>query len=379
MLPDGFTAFDASQTHGPQLENPTATDDICMLLYTSGTTSDPKGVLHDHRSIECAMRATNARLALSADGTIFMPSPITHITGYLFVVIAPALAGSTCVLMDVWDPVRAREIIESERCRFSMGATPFLQGLLDAYADAGANTCALRGYLCGGADVPPDLILTARRELSLWAARAYGSSEVPCYSVGGPDFDEQVCAQTDGLPLTAGSSAKLFEAERGVGEILLRAPQMFLGYLDPSLNDDAFSADGFFHSGDLGEIGSAGEVLIRGRKKDIILRGGENISAAQVEEMLYRHPAVRAVAVVAMPDPVLVERGCAFVVPAGPPPSLRQLTSFLEQQGLAKQKWPERLEIVDALPATPSGKVQKFKLRERIRDILDREASESAG
>jgi cyclohexanecarboxylate-CoA ligase len=277
--------------------------------------------------------------------------------------------------MDHWDPLRAREIIEAESCRFSIGATPFLQGLLDAYTTAGVENCSLTGFICGGADVPADLIRDARRVLGIWAARAYGSSEVPCHVMGGPALDEQTCAETDGVPLAEGSDARLHEAVNGVGEILLRAPQMFLGYLDPDLNADAFSADGFFYSGDLGEIGPRGEITIRGRQKDIIVRGGENISAKQVEDALYRHPSVRAVAVVAMPDPVLVERGCAFVVPDGAPPTLATLAGLLEQTGLAKPKWPERLVIVDELPMTASGKVQKFKLRERIRETLEREAA----
>ncbi len=373
-LPPGFGVFDASGD-GAEVENPTSADDVCMLMYTSGTTSDPKGVLHDHRTLERAVRGMSGHSALDPDETIFMPSPVTHITGFTWVVLAPVLVGTPCVLMDVWDPARAREIIEAEQCRFSIGATPFLQGLLDAYRAAGTGECALHGFICGGADVPADLIRAARRELGMWAGRCYGSSEVPAYVIGGRDQSEHICAETDGIPMLPGSEARLHEAVDGVGELLLRGPQMFLGYLDPALNADSFTADGFFHSGDLGEIGPDGEVTIRGRKKDIILRGGENVSAKQVEDALYRHPKVGAVAVVAMPDPVLVERGCAFVVPAGSPPSLAELTAFLGEQGLAKQKWPERLEIVDELPATASGKVQKFRLREQIRELLAREAA----
>ena len=374
-LPAGFVPFDASQTQGPPVDNPTRPSDICMLMYTSVTTSDPKGVLHNHQTLDYVTWAMANRAQLGPEDSIFMPSPVTHITGFLFVILTPPLHGAPCIMLDVWDPERARQLIETERCRYSVGATPFLQGLLDAYAGA---DCSLRGFLCGGADVPPEIIKTARRELDLWAARAYGSSEVPTYVMGGPAYDEHICAETDGVPLADGSDARLHEGVNGVGELLLRAPQMFLGYLDPELNADSFTEDGFFHSGDLGEIGARGEVTIRGRKKDIILRGGENISAKQVEDALYQHPAVQAVAVVAMPDPVMVERGCAFVVPAGDPPTLTQLTGFLNEQGLAKQKWPERLEIVSELPATPSGKIQKFKLRDQIRQTLKDEAAEQS-
>ena len=375
-LPDGFVEFDASGREGGPVESPAAPGDVALLLYTSGTTADPKGVLHTHQTIDFIIRTMAEDWRLGPDDGTFMPSPVGHITGYFFAVLMPSLLGAPCALMDVWDPERAREIVEAERSRFSVGATPFLQGLLDAYAASGGGECALSVYCCGGADVPPDLIRRARRELDLWAMRAYGSSEVPVYCMGGPGFDERICAETDGMPV-AGAEARLDGAAGGVGELLLRAPQMFVGYLDDGLNAESFTSDGFFRSGDLGEIGPDGEVAIRGRKKDIIIRGGENVSAKQVEDALYRHPAVAEVAIVAMPDPVLGEKGCAFVVPDGDAaPTLAQLGAFLGREGLAKQKWPERLEIVSELPLTASGKVQKFKLRDRIREIL---AGEGAG
>ena len=374
-LPDGFVEFDASGRSGGPLENPASPGDIALLFYTSGTTADPKGVLHTHQTIDFILRTMAEGWGLSAEDGTFMPSPVGHITGYFFAVLVPSLLGAPCVLMDVWDPERARQLIETEKSRFSVGATPFLQGLLDAYATAGGSQSSLAVYCCGGADVPPDLIKSARRELGLWAMRAYGSSEVPVYCTGGPGLDERICAETDGVPVP-GAEARLEGASGGVGELLLRAPQMFVGYLDSELNAESFTGDGFFHSGDLGEIGPDGEVVIRGRKKDIIIRGGENVSAKQVEDALYRHPAVGEVAIVAMPDPVMGEKGCAFVVPAAADaPTLPQLTAFLGQEGLAKQKWPERLEIVPELPLTASGKIQKFKLRDRIREILAAEES----
>ncbi|MCH2173956.1 AMP-binding protein [Myxococcota bacterium] len=374
-LPPGFVEFEAIPSNACPVDNPTRPTDVCLLLYTSGTTSDPKGVLHNHQTLDKTASASARHCQLTAADTIFMPSPITHITGVLAAVLLPPLLGAPCVLMDEWDPQRARRIIETEQCRFCIGATPFLQGLLQTYEGTEPEDCSLTGFICGGADVPADLIRDARRDMGIWAARAYGSSEVPCHVMGGPSLDERTCAETDGIPLAEGSEARLHQAVDGVGELLLRAPQMFLGYLDADLNADAFSEDGFFFSGDLGEIGSRGEITIRGRQKDIIVRGGENISAKQVEDALYRHPSVQSVAVVAMPDPVLVERGCAFVVPEGPSPTLRMLVDHLEQAGLAKPKWPERLEVVAELPMTASGKVQKFKLRERIRDILAHEAN----
>ena len=371
-LPEGFVEFAAPEEPGETVATDSDPADVCLLLYTSGTTADPKGVLHSHETLEYCTRGVTDRWMRPGE-TILMPSPVSHITGLMMAVLAPPLLGAPCVLMDVWDPARARDLIEAEQCRFTCGATPFLQGLLDAYPEGEAS--ALRAFGCGGADVPPDIIRTARQRLVEMACRSYGASEVPAFCLGGPRLDERINAETDGTPATIGSETRLFEPVDGVGELLLRCPQMFLGYLDADLNADAFSEDGFFHTGDLGSIGPDGEITIVGRKKDVILRGGENISAKQVEDALYEHPAVHEVAIVAMPDPVLVERGCAFVVPTGDPPTLAQLTALLEELGLAKQKWPERLEIVETLPATPSGKVQKFKLREQIREILEREAA----
>lgn len=375
-LPAGFAELESSEEPGERIRTASEPAEICLLLYTSGTTADPKGVLHSHQTLDYTVRGILERWGVRPGEPSFMPSPVGHITGYLMAVLAPPLLGAPCVLMDVWDPARARELIETEQCRFTSGTTPFLQGLLDAYAAAGDESCALRIFSCGGADVPPEIIRIAREKLVDTACRAYGSSEVPAYCLGGPEFDERINAETDGIPVAPKSDARLLDPVDGVGELLLRGPQMFLGYLDARLNDESFTEDGFFHTGDLGRIGPQGEVTIVGRKKDIILRGGENISAKQVEDALYKHPAVREVAIVAMPDPVLVERGCAFVIPVGDaPPTLAQLTRLLEELGLAKQKWPERLEIVDELPVTASGKVQKFKLRDRIRELLAREAT----
>jgi cyclohexanecarboxylate-CoA ligase len=375
-LPAEFAEFEAPEEPGERIQSASDPAEICLLLYTSGTTADPKGVLHSHQTLDYTLRGIVERWDLRPGEPSFMPSPVSHITGYLMAMLAPPLLGAPCVLLDVWDPERARELIETEQCRFTSGTTPFLQGLLDAYAAAGDGGCALRLFSCGGADVPPDIIRAASEKLVDMACRAYGSSEIPAYCLGGPDFDERINAETDGIPVSPESEARLFQPVDGVGELLLRAPQMCLGYLDANLNDDSFTEDGFFRTGDLARIGPQGEVIITGRKKDIILRGGENISAKQVEDALYGHPNVREVAIVAMPDPVLVERACAFVVPTGDgPPTLTQLTQLLEELGLAKQKWPERLEVVDELPLTASGKIQKFKLRDRIRELLAREAA----
>ncbi len=215
--------------------------------------------------------------------------------------------------------------------------------------------------------------------LDAHVARIYGSSEFPTFCCGRPGDDLDVCADTDGMPLGP-VECRLDNETDGVGELLVKGPELFAGYLDASLNDAAFSSDGYFRTGDLASLDSRGAVTIRGRQKDIIVRGGENISAKEVEDVLFSHPLVSEVAVVAMPDPVLVERVCAFVVPvAGGELTLADLVVFLDGVGLARQKYPERLEVVAELPTTASGKVQKFVLRQLLADRLARGQEHPAG
>jgi cyclohexanecarboxylate-CoA ligase len=278
----------------------------------------------------------------------------------------PAMTGAAVILQDVWDPHAAAGLIEDRDCRFSVGATPFLHGLVEEYARR-TTASALDVFLCGGADVPPPLVRRASTQFGAHVTRVYGSSEFPTATCGRRDDDFDITADTDGVPIGPVECRLDTVGHDGVGELLLRGPDLFLGYLDAALNADAFTPDGFFRTGDLASIGRSGAVTIKGRHKDIILRGGENISAKEVEDVLFEHPAVNEVAVVAMPDPVMVERSCAFVVPnVGATVTLSALAAFLDQHHLARQKYPERVEIVTELPKTASGKVQKFVLRELI-------------
>lgn len=356
-----------------------AADDVLLLLYTSGTTADPKGVLHSHQTLGYEVQSFVDLFDLDGADTVFTPSPITHITGFLYGLLLPLFTGCKAVLLDVWEPVKAVQLIEDEQCRFVMGATPFLRGIVDRYNALGLDTSALRIFTCGGADVPPALIREATSVLGCHIARVYGSSEFPTLSCGRLEDDLDLCAQTDGMPIGP-VSCRLEQAVDGVGELVVDGPDLFLGYADPALNQDAFTEDGYFRTGDLASIDDDGAITIRGREKDIILRGGENISAKEVENLLHQHPQVADVAVVAMPDPVMVERACAFVVSASQhAPTLEELVAFLETHRLARQKLPERLEFIDILPVTASGKVQKFLLRERITEMLSAERAAITG
>ncbi|MCW2671494.1 MAG: acid--CoA ligase [Frankiales bacterium] len=365
-LPAGFLSWGQLMTTGEQGEPDTgrtvAADDIALLLYTSGTTADPKGVLHSHQTLDYENRSMIRLLGLGRSDTVFMPSPVTHITGFLYGILLPSLLGVASVLLDVWQPETAHGLIEDERCRFTLAATPFLLGLVEQYEKHGAPSM-LRTFPCGGADVPPSLVRRARAVMGTAVTRVYGSSEFPTFSCGRPEDDELVAAETDGQPIGP-VEHRLDGVTDGVGELLIRGPDMFLGYLDPALNLAAFTEDGFFRTGDLASVNADGAITIHSRLKDIIVRGGEKISAKDVEDRLFTHAAVHEVAVVGMPDPVLGERVCAFVVPTpGATPTLGELIASLVDQGVARQKHPERLVLVGALPKTASGKVQKFVLR----------------
>ena len=352
-------------------------DDPALLLYTSGTTADPKGAVHTHQTLDFEIRSMIEFYGLGADDVVYMPSPLSHVTGLLYGIQLPALLGGSVVYQDRFEPDEGLELLERYGCTFTVGATPFLRGLCDGQR-ARPRRLSLATFCCGGADVPPELIRDATRVLGCMATRAYGSTEFPTVTGGNATDSADGRADTDGRVM-AHCEVRVVdddgsEVSPGVpGELEVRGPELFAGYLGRSRND-VFDAEGWFATGDLVSIRD-GYLTVAGRIKDIIIRGGENISVKEVEDLLFTHPDVAEVAVVAMPDPVLVERACAFVVPAGEAaPRLESLCEFLSTYRLAKQKLPERLELVAELPKTASGKVQKHKLRTRIREQLDREA-----
>lgn len=361
-----------------------AADDPVLLMFTSGTTADPKGVLHTHNTLDYENRSIIDVYGIREGDAVLMPSPVTHITGLLYGLQQPAMTGSTVVLQDVWDPGVALELIERHHCAFTVAATPFLHGLVHHPEVGARDTSWLRVFACGGADVPASLIELAGERLGCAASRLYGSTEFPTLSTAPPADPLDRRAGTDGRVIGAAAFRIVDEEDRevelgAVGELLVSGPERFPGYLRRSDDIGAFTDDGFFRTGDLAVADADGYVSIRGRQKDIVLRGGENIPVTEVEDLLHRHPQVREVAIVAMPDPVMVERACAYVVPdGGPVPTLTDLTDFLRGHRIANQKLPERLEIVTELPKTPSGKVQKFRLREEIRRTLADEAGASA-
>jgi cyclohexanecarboxylate-CoA ligase len=342
--------------------------DRAVLLYTSGTTADPKGVLHSHQSLRSECASIVQLTGLVGSDVVFMASPVTHVTGLLYGVQMPAMLGGSSVLQETWDPSAATSLIRAAGCTFTVGATPFLHGLVEA-ANGEDGPIPLRTFVCGGADVPPDLVLRARARLHVEVVRAYGLSELPTVTCGALHDRPEKRASTDGRPPTA-TRVRVRDGDGrmrpvGSGELEASAPELFLGYLDRQLDEAAFTDDGWFRTGDLATIDADGYVTILGRIKDVIVRGGENISAKEVEDVLFQHPAVSEIAVVGYPDPVMGQRMCAFVVTAdGLGPSPADLAAFLDGHGVARQKSPERVVMVASLPKTPSGKVQKHRLRE---------------
>ncbi|MFG1923223.1 AMP-binding protein [Cryptosporangium sp. NPDC048952] len=335
-------------------------DDIALLLYTSGTVAAPKGALHNHNTLDYENRSIIDFFGLTGSDVVFMPSPVGHIIGVLYGLQLPFMLGTTVVLLDVWEPGRALELIEQHACSFVVAATPFLLGLVQHPALTDHDISSLRVFACGGADVPPELIRSATTALRCMVSRGYGSTEFPTASACNDSDDLAKRAMTDGRRI---GDAEVRIADDG--ELHVRGPELFLGYLDSSLNDDAFTADGWFRTGDLARIDADGYVEITGRKKDIIIRSGENISAKEIEDQLFEHPQVAEVAIVSSPDPVVGERVCAVVVPRpGRSVTLGELVGWLEARRMARQKLPERLLLVNELPRNASGKVQKFLLRE---------------
>lgn len=346
--------------------------DDTLLIYTSGTVAAPKGVRHNHSTMEAEYQTLLADSGVSEGESIFIASPLGHIAGIDFGIHLPLRAGARLCLMDIWDPGLAAQTIERERCVWSAGAPAFLQGLLYDSRAKGFDLSSLRGFRTGSADVPPRLIRDAHLR-GIFAYRVYGSTEHPSMT-GRPGDDAELAANTDGR-LFPGVQVKIVDPEDStkrlpygeVGEILSKGPDLFPGYKDERLNATAFDSDGWFFTGDLGVLDEHGHLTITGRKKDIIIRKGEKISARQIEEMLEDHPAIQQVAIIGVPDESRGELVCAVVRPRdGATIELTQVTSWLAGKGIARQKFPERLELVDQMPLTALGKIQKSVLRKKL-------------
>jgi acyl-CoA synthetase (AMP-forming)/AMP-acid ligase II len=351
-----------------------------VVMYTSGTTGRPKGVLHSHYTYDYRVRSMAETWSIGPSDVVFMPSPVTHITGAYWAFDMPWVSGATSVLLDVWTPDEGIDCIEKHRCTVTGGATPFLRQLLDTAVRRPAAMASLRLFFCGGTTVSADLIREAAAAYpSCMFFRAYGSTEMPTTTLGirdraqaelGAETDGEVVPPTEVRIVDASSGAPIADGEEG--EILVRGPEQLLGYVHAEDNAGAFDGDGYFRMGDLGRRVHGRYLVITGRKKDIIIRSGENLSPKEVEDVLASHAAVADVAIVAMPSRETGEKGCAFVVlRPGQTIDLGEIRRVVERAGLARQKCPEHLVVVDELPRVPSGKVSKDVLRARARAIAE--------
>lgn len=350
--------------------------EAAVLAYTSGTTSDPKGVIHDHRTLLSELRHMAGMMRPGSPS--LMGSPVTHATGMLGAVLGPLDIGNEIHLIDRWDPGHALEVMLKAGIGGGTGASVFLASLLDHPDFTAAHAANMERIGLGGAPVPPALGERAATH-GITIIRAYGSTEHPSTTCGGFEDSAHVRHRTDGRGLEHVELRLVDDDGRDVGvgtpgEILSRGPDLCVGYTDPELNR-AFDEDGWFRTGDVGVLDANGCLTITDRVKDIIIRGGENVSAAEVEGALQTMPGIAEVAVVAVPDERLGEQACAVIrlAPGAEDVDLGRMRAHLETSGLARQKWPESLRIVSDFPRTAAGKIRKVDLRARLRSEAEEE------
>ena len=347
-------------------------DAVIELLYTSGTTGEPKGVCHTSNTMLSNLVPFAERLHLTGADVIHMPSPLAHQLGFMYGLVLPAMLGATAVLQDIFAPAVMAQQITAEQASVTMGATPFLNDLADYCLATGTSTPSLRIFTSAGAPIPRPLVSKAQSALGTAVISAWGMSENGAVTTTRVEDADDKVTGTDGCPLPGMQVRVVDAAGEPVatnvdGLLQVRGCSNFVGYLKrPDLA--RLDADGWFDTGDIARMDSDGYIRIAGRSKDIIIRGGENIPVVEVENLLFKHPAIALVAIVAYPDSRLGERACAFVVlRPGAKLSFDEMVFYLRQQHMAVQYIPERLEVRDALPSTATGKLQKFKLREIAR------------
>nr|WP_250111815.1 medium-chain fatty-acid--CoA ligase [Escherichia coli] len=364
IIADNTPLTTAITTHG---------DELAAVLFTSGTEGLPKGVMLTHNNILASERAYCARLNLTWQDVFMMPAPLGHATGFLHGVTAPFLIGARSVLLDIFTPDACLALLEQQRCTCMLGATPFVYDLLNLLEKQPADLSALRFFLCGGTTIPKKVARECQQR-SIKLLSVYGSTESSPHAVVNLDDPLSRFMHTDGYA-AAGVEIKVVDDARKTlplgceGEEASRGPNVFMGYFDePELTARALDEEGWYYSGDLCRMDEAGYIKITGRKKDIIVRGGENISRREVEDILLQHPKIHDACVVAMPDERLGERSCAYVVLKAPHHSLslEEVVAFFSRKRVAKYKYPEHIVVIEKLPRTASGKIQKFLLRKDI-------------
>ncbi|EFN9483591.1 TPA: medium-chain fatty-acid--CoA ligase [Escherichia coli] len=374
IIADNTPLTTAITTHG---------DELAAVLFTSGTEGLPKGVMLTHNNILASEQAYCARLNLTWQDVFMMPAPLGHATGFLHGVTAPFLIGARSVLLDIFTPDACLALLEQQRCTCMLGATPFVYDLLNLLEKQPADLSALRFFLCGGTTIPKKVARECQQR-GIKLLSVYGSTESSPHAVVNLDDPLSRFMHTDGYA-AAGVEIKVVDDARKTlppgceGEEASRGPNVFMGYFDePELTARALDEEGWYYSGDLCRMDEAGYIKITGRKKDIIVRGGENISSREVEDILLQHPKIHDACVVAMPDERLGERSCAYVVLKAPHHSLslEEVVAFFSRKRVAKYKYPEHIVVIEKLPRTASGKIQKFLLRKDIMRRLTQDVCE---
>jgi len=343
--------------------------DLAAVVFTSGSTGGPKAALHTQRSLAYKARIMVATHGLRRRDAILMPAPLAHVSGLLNGVLVPGAGAFATHLVERWDAGRALDIIEREGITFMVGPTTFFVGLMHDPSFSPAKVASLRLVSSGGGGVSAAFVEEASTALGARVKRTYGSTEAPTIATSGPRDSRRRAAETDGRAIGAvdlritdpGTGKAVPAGERG--ELWVQGPELFSGYVDAEQTRDAVTR-GWLRTGDLATLSPDGWLTIVGRIKDVIIRAGENISAAEVEAVLEAHPAVRQAVAVGFPDERLGERVCAFVVGA-PDFDLDACRAWFEARGVARFKTPERIEVLDALPLLAAGKPDRAALRAR--------------
>jgi cyclohexanecarboxylate-CoA ligase len=378
---DGPNGFDQVLQAGPARSGlqvpegarPLQPDDLAVLMFTSGTTGSPKGVMHTSNTLVACMNALSGRFGLDGKDVYLASTPVGHMTGYLAVVLIGLRQGGTVVLQDLWEPAQGVRLMVQEGVTYFAGSTPFLNDICEVVAAGQPGPSRLRSFLCGGAPIPPVLIERAKAALGIDVCSLWGMTEVLSGTLTEPARAHEKSASTDGRALE-GMEVRIVDdagREQAVGQpgrLLCRGAQLFLGYYQrPDLQP--FLEDGWFDTGDVAYRDAEGYIRICGRTKDVLIRGGENVPVVEIENLLACHPAVQTNAIVGYPDARLGERACAFVVlKPSAQLTLSDVQRYMEASRVAKQYWPERLCVIEHMPLTPTGKVQKFRLREMLRE-----------
>jgi cyclohexanecarboxylate-CoA ligase len=363
-----------------EIRNPAVLDEITLdpndvteIIFTSGTTGNPKGVMHTHNTICVSTDYWIDHLQLSSDDVMFMASTFAHQTGFGYGVRLPTAIAGTGVYQDIWNPLEFIELIEEEGITFTAGATPFLQDTMQLEGLESSNIDSLRVFAAMGAPIPMALVKEASKKVKFAILSGWGSTECGLVTLTKLDDPEEKLTGTDGAALDS-MEVKVIDSNGDAcppnqeGDLLCRGPAVFVGYLKNLKGTMSECRDGWFITGDRAYMDEDGYIRISGRNKDIIIRGGENIPVAYIENILYEHEDILDAQLIALPDPRLQEKACAVISmkPGRKPPSFEALQEFLQEKGVAKQYWPEYLEVVEEFPRTASGKIQKFRLKEKI-------------